>query len=313
MDIDILRSDTLGSRAREYVAESQAGNTTRAYRTAWRHFEAWCQANRRISRPADPGALCDYLADCADDGVSVSTLGVRLAAISKAHAGMQNPVRHATVEAVMSGIRRSLGTARAKKAPAVIKDVERMIKALKPNLPGLRDRALILIGFAGAFRRSELVGLTVNDLRFDDEKLTITLRRSKTDQEGHGLEKHIARMRNQSLCPVRALRRWLDEAEIRSGPVFRPVDRWANVSDQALTDDWVARIVKRTAKLAGLDPDQYSGHSLRAGFVTSASEAGKDALGIMEVTGHTSVDTVAEYQRSGGRVALAVVRAAFGE
>jgi integrase len=171
-----------------------------------------------------------------------------------------------------------------------------MVATLPETRGGARDRALLLVGFAGAFRRSELVGLTVADAAFSSEGLTITLRRSKTDQEGQGRKVGLPYGSTAATCPVRALQAWLDAAAVTAGPLFRSVDRHGNVGG-ALGDRDVARIVKRVAEAAGIDPANVAGHSLRAGLATTAAKAGKAAHVIMKQTGHRSVAMVQRYVR----------------
>lgn len=303
------------ARAAHFVEASRSANTHRAYKAAWADFCDWCNWRGVSARPASASAVADYLTGLAESGLKVSTMSVRLAAIAGAHrvAGLPDPTDDEAVRLLMKGIRRKLGVAPAQKAPALRDDIRRMVGALKMDLFGVRDRALLLVGFAGAFRRSELVSLDVSDLRFTDDGAVLTLRRSKTDQEGQGTFKHLPTLADRRTCPVTALRRWLAEAEIAQGPVFRPIDRWGNVRKGRLTGHAVAVIVKRAAVAAGLEPAQYAGHSLRAGLVTQASQDGVDALGIQEVTGHKSLDTIIKYQRSAGRRARETVRKALGE
>ena len=310
-----ISAGVIPSRARHFVDAARAENTVRAYRAAWEDFCAYCAQTGARSRPADPATVADYLTTLAEGGLKVSTLAVRLSAISQAHrlGGHPDPTRHEAVKMLMSGIRRKLGSAPAQKAPVLRDDIRRMVAVQPDMLAGLRNRALLLVGFAGAFRRSELTGLDVSDLRFTDEGVVITLRRSKTDQEGRGIVKHIPTLKSRALCPVTALRRWLEEADIHQGPIFRAVDRWGHVRKRRLTAQVVAAVVKQAAVAAGLDPRQYAGHSLRAGFVTQASLDDEDVLSIQEVTGHTDMNTIVKYQRSAGRKARETVRRAMGE
>jgi integrase len=199
----------------------------------------------------------------------------------------------------MKGIRRSLTVAQREAAPAVIGEVRRMVAHLPRDIAGTRDRALLLVGFAGAMRRSELVGLDVTDITHRDEGLAITIRSSKTDQEGAGRQVAIPIGRDPETCPVRALQGWLDAAGIEDGPVFRPIDRHGNVSPDRLSDRAVALIVKRSAEGAGLDPSLYSGHSLRAGFATTAAANGASERAIANQTGHKSMEVLRRYVRHG--------------
>jgi integrase len=199
----------------------------------------------------------------------------------------------------MEGVRRSLGTAPAQKAAATVDIVRQMVDGLGEDVQGLRDRALLLVGFAGAFRRSELVGLDVEDVAFTSNGLVILLRRSKSDQEGVGHKKGLPYGSSPATCPVRALRAWLDASGVAEGPIFRGVDRHGNIKASRLSPRTVALVVKRVAEAAGLDPTEFAGHSLRAGLATSAAAAGVSERIIMQQTGHRSVQMVRRYIREG--------------
>jgi integrase len=233
----------------------------------------------------------------------VAGLTLALAAISQVHkaAGFASPRGAAEVQEVMKGIRRSLGVAQVQKAPILLSDLRAMVEALPIGLAGLRDRALLLVGFAGAFRRSELVALDIRDVNFAPEGLEVTLRRSKTDQEGVGRKIGLPYGSNPSTCPVRALQAWLNASAPQgttSGPIFREVrPDGRTVMVAPLTGQSVALIVKKAATGAGLDPAKFSGHSLRAGLATSAAKAGKSERAIMAQTGHRSEKMVRRYIR----------------
>jgi integrase len=199
----------------------------------------------------------------------------------------------------LKGIKRKLGTAGVQKAPTLTDDIRAMVSVADAGLIGLRDRALILLGFAGAFRRSELTGLDVTDCSFGKDGLTITLRRSKTDQEAVGRKIGIPYGSNPETCPVRVLQSWLETVGMASGPVFRPINRHGKVRQSRLAPADVARIVKKLALRAGLDPAKYAGHSLRAGHATAAAVAGASERSIMNQTGHRSVQMVRRYIRDG--------------
>jgi len=303
----------LSRRALEYVRESKAANTRRAYAAAWREFEAFCGARGAASIPAAPSILVDYLVQLAARKQRVSTMRVKVSAISFAHglAGHPDPAKHPAVRQVFAGIRRKVGQPARKKAPATLEDIAGMVGTLPAGLKGKRDRAMLLLGYSGAFRRSELVALDVEDLRFGRDALRVTLRRSKTDQEGEGQTKTIADER-PDLRPVAALREWLRAGKVRSGPVFRPVDQWGHVRDRRVSDKAVALVVKAAAEASGLDPAQFAGHSLRSGFITEAAKNGAPEWAIQEQTGHKSVTVLRGYMQSAGRGARAAVRAAFG-
>jgi site-specific recombinase XerD len=286
-------------KAREYVSHSKAESTLRAYRCDWRDFETWCSASGLTSMPAEPGTVALYLAARADT-LKPATLGRRLAAIAKAHqaAGHDSPcsMRHAAVSEVLKGIRRTKGTAQARKSPLLAPQLIRALATLRTDLLGLRDRALLLVGFAGAFRRSELVALHVADVEVGEDGLTVTLRRSKTDQEGAGRKIGIPRGSTPETCPLRALRAWMDVANITEGPLFRSVNRHRQVGER-LSAKRVAIVVKQAATAVSLDAKSFAGHSLRAGLVTSAAIQGRSDRSIMNQTGHRSVAMVQRYIR----------------
>ena len=211
-------------------------------------------------------------------------------------AGYADPTGNKHVKLTLKGIRRKVGTAKAKKSPILATDVRAMTNSLPARLIGLRDRALILLGFAGAFRRSEVAQIAIEYVEETAEGIKVFIPRSKTDQEGQGRYIGIKRGAIPATCPVRALNAWIEAAGISSGPIFRRVDRHGNVKEP-ITAQIVALIVKRAAAAAGLDPAKYSGHSLRAGFVTQGALNGATETNIMRQTGHTSHATVRGYIR----------------
>ena len=288
-------------RAREYARRSKASSTVRAYQSDWRDFEAWCIEHRRRPLPATPDTVALYLTHLAEQGRKPSTITRRVSAISQAHqiAEYKSPTRSAKVRAVLRGIRRTVGTMPKTKTPVLIEDVRAMMANLPDRLLGVRDRALLLVGFAGAFRRSELVGLNVRDLKFNNDGLTVTLRRSKTDQEALGRKVGLPYGSSPETCPVRSLRAWLEASGIESGPVFRPINRHGQVRPIRLSDRAVALIVKRAAAAAGKDPAEFAGHSLRSGLATAAAIGGASERAIMKQTGHRSTAMVRRYIRDG--------------
>jgi integrase len=285
--------------AKKYASEARARRTREEYAKQWRAFSEWCAENGLCELPAAPQTLCLYLAARADEGRKVATLAQALAAISETHqvAGHKSPRTDRLVRETWKGVRRRLGVAPDQKQPLCARDLRKMIDDLPTGLLGLRDRALITVGFAGGFRRSELVALDGADLALVAEGLEVLVRRSKTDQEGEGLTKVIAYGSDPATCPVRSLQDWLELAGIGEGPVFRGVDRHGRVSDRRLTDHSVAVVVKRAARKAGLAAELLSGHSLRAGFVTEAKKNGADDAAIMDQTGHKSLAMVQRYHR----------------
>jgi site-specific recombinase XerD len=272
----------------------KAASTRKAYRTDFRLFKAWCEGKGVSALPASPETVAAFLAS-ESKTAKPSTLGRRAAAIRYAHklAGLPLPTDAEGVKATMRGIRRTLGTARVRKAPAVAGKMLGMVATAPDKLAGLRDRALLLIGFGGALRRSELVALDVADISETETGLFVTIRGSKTDQERMGAT--IAIARGDIACPAKALRKWLDAAGIEAGPIFRPIDKAGTMRASRLTCRSVANIVKAYAGRAGFDAGTFSGHSLRAGFLTSAAAKGASIFKMMDVSRHKSVDTLRGY------------------
>jgi len=286
---------------REFIRASKADNTIRGYQADWRHFCAWCESRGDLQPlPASPDAVAAYIAECAGN-LRPGSIQRRLNAIAEAHkaAGLGSPTHHALVRNTMKGIRRTKGTAPAQKAPALTEEIRTMAEAAGGGTMGARDRALILLGFAGAFRRSELVGLDVEDCPIGQDGLTITLRRSKIDQEGAGRKVGIPYGSNPETCPVRTIQAWIEQAGIMAGPLFRSVNRQGKVQTRRLSGIDVARIVKKLAQRAGLDGSKYAGHSLRAGHATAAAIGGASERSIMNQTGHRSVQMLRRYIRDG--------------
>jgi site-specific recombinase XerD len=296
----LVELTNLTEQVKGYAESALADSTRRAYKQAWQEFTLWCEQYGASPLPASPETLAAYLAHLAES-LKVSTIQKKLSAISQAHqvAEVDNPAHSKLVRLTMKGMRNAKGTHPEQKAAAVTSDIQAMVNALPDNLLGVRDKALLLVGFAGAFRRSELVSIDVEDLEWRADGLAILLKRSKTDQEGEGTTKGIQYGRNIETCPVRALQAWLEASDITSGPVFRAVNRHGKVQPGRLSDRTVARAVKRAAEAASLDPDRYSGHSLRAGLATSAAAAGAQERDIMRQTGHKSVQMVRRYIRDG--------------
>lgn len=290
----------VAARAKTYVVEAKAQSTRRAYQADWRDWVAWCDARALSSLPGAPQTVVLYVVDLAER-LKVSTIERRLIAISQAHqaAQLEPPTKSIAVREVMKGIRRVKGTAQHGKAPALTGDIKAMLGMLPPGLLGTRDRALLLLGFAGAFRRSEIVSLDVADVQITRAGLVVHLRRSKTDQEGAGRSIGIPHGANKATCPVRSLTAWLKAAGITDGAIFRSVNRHGQLQPGRLSPAAVAEVVKRRAAAAGLDPALYAGHSLRAGMATSAAAAGVSERAIMNQTGHKSVAIARRYIREG--------------
>jgi site-specific recombinase XerD len=285
------------SSAATYAQAEKADATRRAYRSDFEDFRTWCERRKLEQLPASPATVAAYIAVLADRGLKASTIARRIASIRFAHRlkGLDSPTDAEQVRAVLRGIRRSIGSAVARKAPATADAVRAMLRRIPRTLAGKRDRALLLIGFAAALRRSELVDLKVNALERVPEGLLVHIRRSKTDQMGEGHQVAVAR--GGKLKVIEALEEWLGACGITEGPIFRAIGKSGRISAEGLTGASVALIIKKHCGPAGLDPEIFSGHSLRAGFVTSALEDGADLLKVMDVTRHKNVQTLKVYDR----------------
>ena len=290
----------IAADARDFVAASRAENTTRVYHTGWAQFSAWCDEHRVTALPAGAETVALYVADLAK-GAKPATIDLRLAAISAAHraAGHDSPTKEEAVRLVRRGVRRTLGTAQRQVHPVTVPELRTMVEGLGIDPAGCRDRALLLLGFAGALRRSELVSLDVADVSEGNDGLTVRLWRSKTDQEGAGRTVGIPFGSNPVTCPVRAWRAWLEVSGITEGPAFCPVDRHGHIGATRLSAPAVALVLKRRAARAGLDPAEVAGHSLRADLATSAAAAGVPERIIAEQTGHKGTAMLRRYIREG--------------
>ena len=292
-----------GSAARAYAEASRSPATRRAYRAAWQAFCLWCSSREAQPLPATTHLAAAYAAHLAQLGRRPSTVEQALAAISVAHqaAGHLSPTRDTPVRAVLSGIRRAHGAAgpgsRGKAALETPALREALATIPKDTARGLRDRAMLLLGFAGGLRRSELASLDLEDLELVPEGMQLRLRRSKTDQEGRGRLLGIPYGLHPETCPVRAVQAWRELAGISSGPLFRTVDRAGRILPRRCSDRAVARAVQRAVRVSGGDPGRVGAHSLRSGFVTSAARAGAPTWAIQLQTGHRSLAQLHEYVR----------------
>jgi integrase len=305
----------LGRSAAEFARRARAPATDRAYASDWRDFAAWCGAESRDALPAAPVTIGAYFSDRSGI-LKVSTLNRRLAAIVAAHrrAGHGLDAKHPAIALVLAGIRRTYGSAQTAKTALLTEDLRRVVRKLRPDQPGgCRDRAVLLVGFALAMRRSELVALNLEDVTINGAGLEVLIRRSKTDQEGHGRMVGAPRSRKSATCPVAALEAWLalcgwvatsaTSATFATNPeghvaLFTRVDH-GRITHDRLTGRAVAEIVKRAAARVGIDPTKVAGHSLRSGFATSAARGGADLSAIMQQTGHKNSDVAMRYVQKG--------------
>jgi site-specific recombinase XerD len=283
--------------AARYAQAEKADNSLRAYRSDFALFQRWCKERRLTPLPARAETLATFIACEAERGSKPSSIARRLAGIRHAHvrAGFPSPNAAETVKATLRGVRRTLGTAPTRKRPATADIMRRMVDRMPGTLMGLRDRALLLLGFAGALRRSELVALDVTDLTRTKAGLRVHIGASKTDHERQGTT--IAIARGSTRCPIKALDRWLSAAKISEGAIFRSMRKGDRVTTQRLSDRAVAEIVKRYADEVGIDRSMVSGHSLRSGFLTSAANRGASIFKLRDVSRHKSLDTLNGYVR----------------
>lgn len=292
--------EQLGAMASAYIDGAKSENTRRSYRSDWADFVAWCEKYRRAPMPAMPDTVAYYLADRSQD-LKPSTLQRRLATISEAHkaAGVETPTKHTQVRYVWAGICREKGMAQGHAKPTLTKHIREMVGHLPDSLLGVRDRALILLGYAGAMRRSELVGIDVTDLAIAEEGLVVIIRKSKTDQVGVGRKIGIPFGEHPETCPVKAVKEWIELAYIDEGPLFRSVNKHGHVLQTRLTDQVVANVVKRSLLSAGKSARKFAAHSLRAGLITQAAIAGVSERAIQDQSGHKSLNVMRRYIRDG--------------
>lgn len=284
--------------AEHYLRSQHASSTRRAYASDWRTFLAWCMQRNLQPLPATGDTVALFVSAEAKAGRCPATLARRAAAIRLAHRAhaYESPTNSEVVKATMRGIRRQHGTARRQKAPALAAHIRGMVAlADTTTLVGQRDRALLLLGFAGALRRSELVVLRVEDIEETPRGLQLTIRRSKTDQEGAG--ERVPVIRGGEFCPIKAVNAWREAAGLEDGPLFRRVYRGGRLGAKPLNPYTVALIVKKYVARLGLQPEAFAGHSLRSGFLTSAAMNRASLFKMREVSRHKSLNRLQVYVR----------------
>ena len=283
------------------LKSSKADNTIRAYKSDFNDFELFCIKNEFKSLPTHPKIISLYITYLSKKDAKMSTLKRRIVSIGVIHKmkGHYLDTKHPAIIENIMGIKRRKGSIQKGKKPLLINNLKKIINVIDENIKNeikrLRDRSIILIGFSGGFRRNEIVSLDYNDLDFMQEGLKITLRKSKTDQFGEGLIKGLPYFDNNQYCPVISISKWLEISKINSGRLFRRFKKGLGLSDNRLTDQTVALLIKEYLNLAGIDNKNYSGHSLRSGFATSAAESGAEERNIMAMTGHKSTEMVRRY------------------
>ena len=295
-DIKALQEETLLN-----LQSSKANNTVRAYKSDFNDFGIFCAQNGFKSLPSDPKIVSLYLTHLSTKDAKMSTLKRRLVSIGVIHKlkGHYLDTKHPAIIENIMGIKRRKGSIQKAKKPILINSLKLIIDVIdqqnKQEIKKFRDRSIILIGFSGGFRRNEIVSLDYDDLDFVPEGLKINIKRSKTDQFGEGFTKALPYFDSSQYCPVVSLKNWLDISKITSGPVFKRFVKGSKLSENRLTDQTVAILIKKYLNLAGINSKNYSGHSLRSGFATSAAESGVEERNIMAMTGHKSTEMVRRY------------------
>ena len=296
-DLKILHEATL-----ENLKSSKANNTLRAYKSDFKDFVVFCTRHGLSSLPTEPKIVSLYLTHLSKNS-KISTLRRRLVSISMVHKlkGHYLDTKHPIIVENLMGIRRVKGSIQKGKKPILINHLKQIINSINEQISSenkkLRDKALILIGFGGGFRRTELISIDYEDLEFVPEGLKITVRKSKTDQFGEGMIKGLPYFNDKNYCPVINLREWLEISNIKSGPVFRRFSKGSVLTDKRLTDQSVVLLIKEYLRLAGIENKNFSGHSLRSGFATVAADSGADERSIMAMTGHKTTQMVRRYIR----------------
>jgi len=295
-DIKALQEETLLN-----LQSSKASNTVRAYKSDFKDFGLFCAQNGFKTIPTEPKIVSLYLTHLSTKDAKMSTLKRRLVSIGVIHKlkGYYLDTKHPAIIENIMGIKRRKGSIQKGKKPILISALKVIIDVIdqqkKEKIKKLRDRTIILIGFSGGFRRNEIVSLDYDDLDFVPEGLKISVKRSKTDQFGEGTIKALPYFDNAQYCPVISLKNWIDISKINSGSLFRRFAKGSKLTDNRLTDQTVALLIKEYLKLAGIESKNYSGHSLRSGFATSAAESGAEERSIMSMTGHKSTEMVRRY------------------
>jgi len=296
-DLKLLHEATLNN-----LKSSKSNNTLRAYKSDFKDFSIFCAKHGLKSLPSEPKIVSIYITHLSKLS-KISTLRRRLVSISMVHKlkGHYLDTKHPVIVENLMGIKRIKGTIQKGKKPLLINHLKSIINIIdhkKINeIKKLRDKSIILIGFGGGFRRTELISIDHEDLEFVPEGLKIIIKRSKTDQFGEGMIKGLPYFNNEVYCPVANLKKWLDISNIKSGPIFRRFSKGSTIKNSRLTDQSVSLLIKEYLNLAGIDNKNYAGHSLRSGFATVAAESGADERSIMAMTGHKSTQMVRRYIR----------------
>ena len=294
-DLKLLQEATLNN-----LKNSKASNTLRAYKSDFNDFKAFCVKHGLNFLPSEPKIISLYLTHISKNS-KISTLRRRIVSISIFHKlrGHYLDTKHPIIVENLMGIRRVKGSIQKGKKPILINHLKSLINVINEQkieeIKKYRDKSIILIGFSGGFRRSELTSINHDDLEFVDEGLKITIKKSKTDQFGEGMTKGLPYFDDETFCPVVNIKKWIEISKIKSGPIFRRFSRGSNLTDKRLTDQSVVLLMKEYLNLAGIENKNFSGHSLRSGFATVAAESGADERSIMAMTGHKTTQMVRRY------------------
>ena len=291
---------TLHEATLNNLKSSKANNTLRAYKSDFRDFGAFCAKHGLSSLPSEPKIISLYLTHLSKNS-KISTIRRRLVSISMVHKlkGHYLDTKHPIITENLLGIKRVKGSIQQGKKPLLISHLKSIINVINEQqneeIKKFRDRSIILIGFGGGFRRTELISIDYEDLEFVPEGLKITIRRSKTDQFGEGMIKGLPYFSNEIYCPIINLKKWLEISKIRSGPIFRRFTKGSTITEKRLTDQSVVLLIKKYLNLAGIENKNFAGHSLRSGFATVAADSGADERSIMAMTGHKTSQMVRRY------------------
>jgi len=296
-DLKSLHEETLNN-----LKSSKANNTIRAYKSDFKDFGTFCAKHGFDSLPTEPKIISLYLTHLSKNS-KISTLKRRLVSISMAHKlkGHYLDTKHPIIIENLMGIKRVNGSMQKGKKPILINHLKSIINVIDQQkineIKKSRDKTILLVGFGGGFRRTELISIDHEDLEFVPEGVKITIKRSKTDQYGEGMLKGLPYFSNELYCPVINLKKWLELSNIKSGPIFRRFAKGSSLTNNRLTDQSVVLLIKNYLNLAGIENTNYSGHSLRSGFATVAAESGADERSIMAMTGHKTTQMVRRYIR----------------
>ena len=296
IDLKALHEETLNN-----LKSSKALNTIRAYKSDFKDFGAFCAKHNFKTLPTDPKIVSLYLTYLSGRGAKMSTLRRRLVSISMMHKlkGHYLDTKHPVIIENLMGIKRTKGSIQRGKKPILINQLKAIINVINEEkideIKKIRDKTIILVGFGGGFRRTELISIDHEDLEFVPEGVKITIKRSKTDQFGEGMIKGLPYFSNQEYCPVAHLKKWLEISKIKNGSIFRRFTKGCSLSKNRLTDQSVVLLIKDYLNLAGIENKNYSGHSLRSGFATASAESGADERSIMAMTGHKTTQMVRRY------------------